>query len=200
VYIDQAHQQFKLTTTREEEQNSNSKSERQENRIWCYSALRQHIRTNIPILCGPWPCCLYHTTVTYNLPLTYKQTLKTSVTWVYYRRTLCPSSFWKKNPDIDSGTAGYISSEEIYQFFVSEFSRPSNFLFQTARDSGATLSECPFSPKKCTSLKDLFKKDHFKVSLWKNPDQACSLGETWRNKKAFEFNHETLRGLSIRDP
>jgi hypothetical protein len=29
-------------------------------------------------------------------------------------------------------------------------------LFQTARGLGATLSECPFSSKKCTSLKDFF--------------------------------------------
>jgi hypothetical protein len=28
IYIDQAHQQFKLTTTREKKQSSNSKSER----------------------------------------------------------------------------------------------------------------------------------------------------------------------------
>jgi hypothetical protein len=33
VYIDQAHQQFKLTTTREKEQSSNRKSERQEDRM-----------------------------------------------------------------------------------------------------------------------------------------------------------------------
>jgi hypothetical protein len=48
--------------------------------MWSYSALRQHIRTNILILCGLWPRCLYHTTVTYNLPLTNKHTLKTSTT------------------------------------------------------------------------------------------------------------------------
>jgi hypothetical protein len=82
--------------------------------MWSYSALRQHIRTNILILCGLWPRCLYHTTVTYNLPLTNKHTLKTSATWIYYRRTLCLSSFWKKNPDICSGATGYISSKEIF--------------------------------------------------------------------------------------
>jgi hypothetical protein len=53
VYIDQVHQQIKLTTTREKEQSSNSKSERQEDHMRSYSALRQHIRTNILVLCGP---------------------------------------------------------------------------------------------------------------------------------------------------
>jgi hypothetical protein len=33
VYIDQVHQQFKLTITREKEQSSNNKSERQEDRM-----------------------------------------------------------------------------------------------------------------------------------------------------------------------
>jgi hypothetical protein len=41
-----------------------------------------------------------------------------------------------------------------------------------------------------TTLKFLFERTRIKL---------VSLGETWRNKKAFEFNHETLGGLSIRD-
>jgi hypothetical protein len=57
-----------------------------------------------------------------------------------------------------------------FQVFNLEFSRPSNFLFQTARGLGATLNKCPFSSKKHTSLKDFFRKDHFKVSLRKNLD------------------------------
>jgi hypothetical protein len=63
----------------------------------------------------------------------------------------------KKNPDICSGPAGYISLDEIFIFSNDKNSRPFNFLFQIARDAGATLSECVFSSKKHTSLKRLFK-------------------------------------------
>jgi hypothetical protein len=66
--------------------------------------------------------------------------------------------FLKKEPGIGSGATGYISLGEIFQFFISEFSRPFNFLFQIARGSGATLRECPFSPKKHTSLEDFFQE------------------------------------------
>ena len=65
--------------------------------------------------------------------------------------------FSKKNSDICSGAAGYISSEEIFSFSNDNDSRPSNFLFQIARGSGATLSECTFSLKERTSLKRLLQ-------------------------------------------
>jgi hypothetical protein len=80
--------------------------------MWSYSGLRQHIRTNIPILCNPWLRCIYHTMATYHLPLTDGQT-----TWEYNKRTLCPSSFYTKNSNIGSGAAGYISLEKIFQVF-----------------------------------------------------------------------------------
>ena len=48
-------------------------------------------------------------------------------------------------------------------------SRPSNFLFQIARGSGATLSECTFSSKKRTSPKDFLNVDHFKTLRQKEP-------------------------------
>jgi len=48
-------------------------------------------------------------------------------------------------------------------------SRPSNFLFQIARGSGATLSECTFSSKKRTSPKDFLNADHFKTLRQKEP-------------------------------
>jgi hypothetical protein len=51
---------------------------------------------------------------------------------------------YKKNTDICSGAAGYISSDEILSFSNDKNSRPSNFLFQIVRGSGATLSECTF--------------------------------------------------------
>jgi hypothetical protein len=63
----------------------------------------------------------------------------------------------KKNPDICSGAAGYISSDEIFSFSNDKNSRPSNFLFQIARGSGATLSECAFSSKSAHHSKNFFK-------------------------------------------
>ena len=42
-------------------------------------------------------------------------------------------------------------------------------MFQIARGSGATLSECPFSSKKRTSPKDFLNADHFKTLRQKEP-------------------------------
>jgi hypothetical protein len=79
----------------------------------------------------------------------------------------------KKNPDICSGAAGYISSYEIFSFSNDKNSRPSNFLFQIVRGSGATLSECTFSSKKRTSLKILLQdRTTSRLHFEKNPDQA----------------------------
>ena len=106
----------------------------------------------------------------------------------------------QKNPNICSGATGYISSEEIFSFSNDNDSRPSNFLFQIARGSGATLSECTFSSKERTTLKRLSRQDHSKASRRKNPDQAWFTRQSLGNKEAFEFNHEMLGGLSMRDP
>ena len=46
----------------------------------------------------------------------------------------------------------YISLEEVFSSLNNSDSRPFNFLFQIARGSGATVSECTFSSKKHTSL------------------------------------------------
>ena len=42
-------------------------------------------------------------------------------------------------------------------------------MFQIARGSGATLSECTFSSKKCTSPKYFLNADHFKTLRQKEP-------------------------------
>ena len=42
-------------------------------------------------------------------------------------------------------TRSYISSKEVFSSLNNSDSRPSHFLFQIARGSGATLSECTFS-------------------------------------------------------
>jgi hypothetical protein len=74
---------------------------------------------------------------------------------------------YKKNLDICSGAAGYISSDEMFSFSNDKNSRPSNFLFQIARGSGATLNECAFSSKKKAHVtqKTSLRQDHFKASL-----------------------------------
>ena len=55
----------------------------------------------------------------------------------------------QKNPDICSGTA----TGKVFSSLNNSDSRPSNSLFQIARGSGATLSECTLSSKKHTSPK-----------------------------------------------
>ena len=65
----------------------------------------------------------------------------------------------QKNLNICLGVAGYISSEEIFSFSNDNDSRPSNFLFQIVRGSGATLSECTFSSKERTTLKRLSRQE-----------------------------------------
>jgi hypothetical protein len=68
----------------------------------------------------------------------------------------------KKNPKICSGAAEYISSEEMFNFFNNQNSRPSNFLFQIARGSGATLNECARHSKyffKIRPLQDFTSKE-----------------------------------------
>ena len=80
-------------------------------------------------------------------------------------------------------------------------------MFQIARGSGATLSECTFSSKKHTSLSKKHTppkdpKKRYMVSLKKALGRRLFLlGKTWRNKTRLpEFNHEVLGGLSMRDP
>jgi hypothetical protein len=64
----------------------------------------------------------------------------------------------QKNQDTCSGAAWYISLEEFFSFSNDQNPRPSNFLSQIARGSGATLSECPFSLKKRTSLRGFLQE------------------------------------------
>jgi hypothetical protein len=93
---------------------------------------------------------LTNPTANYHLPLTKRRLLENMI-----KDPISEFFLNKKNPDICSEVAGYISSDEIFSFSNDKNSRPSNFLFQIARYSGATLSECPFSVKKRTSLKRL---------------------------------------------
>ena len=66
----------------------------------------------------------------------------------------------------------YISSEEVFSSLNNSDSRPSNFLFQIARGSGATLSECTFSSKKRTTLERLFQDNNFQTTKDSRPSSS----------------------------
>jgi hypothetical protein len=105
----------------------------------------------MPTLCNLW---LRSIQPTQPPPTTYLwQKAGYLRTWQHTRVLL-----EQKNSDICSGVVGYISSEEIFSFSNDKDPRPYNFLFQIARASGATLSECTFSKKKCTSLRRLIQE------------------------------------------
>jgi hypothetical protein len=105
----------------------------------------------------------------------------------------------KKVPRFRLGGCGVHVLTEWFCFLLDSLQkRPSNFLFQIARGSGATPSGCTFFVKSAFHLDVL--QEHFQISFRKLPGSTLFLlGRTWRNKKVFEFNHELLRGLSIQD-
>jgi hypothetical protein len=95
---------------------------------------------------------LYSTT-TYHLPL-----IKSKLYEKYDKKPTI-RVLEQKNPDTCSGAAGYISSEEFFFSFSNDQNpRPSKFLSQIAKGSGATLSECPFSSKKRISLRGFLQE------------------------------------------
>jgi hypothetical protein len=63
-------------------------------------------------------------------------------------------------------------------------------LFQIARGSGLHLVSALFLQKIARHLEDFFKIGPLQGFTSKEP----------RAKEVFEFNHEMLRGLSMRDP
>jgi hypothetical protein len=152
--------------------------------MWRHSAHEQHIQTNIPTLCNPWLCCIYRTTVTY-LWQTDRQT-------DYLR-------IQQKNPLSEF----FVHKELEYRLGgcrVRILLRPSNFLFQTARGSGATLSECLFLWKNAHHSRIFSGKTTSRFLFERTQTRLVSPGKAWGNNEAFESNHETFRGLSIRDP
>jgi hypothetical protein len=81
-----------------------------------------------------------------------------------------PSADYKYS-DIGSGAAGYISSADASKIFDKELkTRPSNSLFQIARSSGATLSECTF-PKSAHHSK--ISRSATRFHSRKHSDDAC---------------------------
>jgi hypothetical protein len=139
----------------------------------------------MPTQCNPWlRKHLRNSTANYHQPptegRTFENMTKDSITefFLYKKTRICA---W---------AAGYISSDEIFNFSNNKNSRPSNFLFQIARGSG----------KSAHHSKDFFKTDYFKASRRKNSEQAWFIGQSRRNKEIFEFNREMLRGLSMWDP
>ena len=63
---------------------------------------------------------------------------------------------------------------EVFSSLNNSDSRPSNFLLQIARGSGATLSECTFSSKKRTSLKRLLQVKSCKTTQDSRPSNFFS--------------------------
>jgi hypothetical protein len=73
-------------------------------------------------------------------------------------------------------------------------------LSQQARGSRATLTEYTLFQKKVHIRQDEPKKDHFKVSLQKNPERICNNSTRPRKTRRLpKLNHEMLGGLLIRD-
>lgn len=87
-----------------------------------------------------------------------------------------------KHSETGSGVARYISSRNVFILPRKFAERPSKFLFQIARGSGATLNECTFL-QKCKPLGSS-QKEHFRVSLREVLGSTLFLlGKTWRNKR-----------------
>jgi hypothetical protein len=74
-------------------------------------------------------------------------------------------------------------------------------LFQIARGSGATLSECTFFLQKAhVTQRTSSKQDHFKASLWKNPDQAWFIRQSQRTQGDLRVQPWNARGLVDAEP
>ena len=71
--------------------------------------------------------------------------------------------------------------------------RPSGFLCQIARGSGATLTECTFHEKVHISQKEETKKNISRFHIKKNPDQVY-------NNSALEAQSWNARGLVDGEP
>jgi hypothetical protein len=101
-----------------------------------------------------------------------------------------------KYSDEGSRVAGYIFLEDVFKFFVKILQRrPSNSLFQIARGSGATLSECTFI-KKCTPL-----RSQEAIHGFSQESTQKKLVSTWQDleeqEETSKINHTMLGGLSV---
>jgi hypothetical protein len=89
-----------------------------------------------------------NSTATYHLPLTESR-LPENMT----KDPLSEFFLNKRTRIYARGLQGTYPHKRFLVFFDDQNPRPSNFLSQIARGSGATLSECTFSSKKRTSLR-----------------------------------------------
>jgi hypothetical protein len=115
VYIDQAHQQFRLTTTREKEQSSNSKSRKARGphvklqyTQTAYSD--EYSNTMRPATTLPLP----HNSHLKPTPNRQTEIKNFSYLSVLQKDPLSEFFLKKKNPDIGLGATGYKSSGEIF--------------------------------------------------------------------------------------
>ena len=118
----------------------------------------EHIRKNMPTLYNPWTGNIY------TQPPPYNYTWQTA-DYQRIRQEQCVRVLLEsKNPDkCSEATIG-----EDFSSSKKSDSRPSNSLFQTARGSGATLSECTFFFEKAhVTKKTSLGQNYFKESWQK---------------------------------
>jgi hypothetical protein len=157
MYIDHVCQQIQPDSHQKKGSEQWSKVSIVSDNMINYSAPGWLIQRNILVLWNPWLCCLYYAMANQQLPLIERH-WETLATWVNYIRTLRPGSFYKRTRTQARGLQGTYPQERFLVFLAWKIQDPLIFLFQIARGSRATLSECPFSLEKCTSLKDFFQK------------------------------------------
>ena len=99
-------------------------------------------------------------------------------------------------------TRSYISSEEVFSSLNNSDSRPSNFLFQIARGSEATLSECTFFSKKAhTTQNASSRKTASRPQDKKNPNIAkLELFSTKKPDICSGAFQRKIREISTKDP
>ena len=148
--MDREHQRNKPNKEHSEKIKFNERGLRREGTV----LKNEHIRKNIPTLYNLWTNSIYTQPPPYNY-IWQQQTTRE------YAKTLYPSSFWIKEPGNVLGGGnrkGFNSSNNLE-------SRPSNFLFQIARGSGATLSECTFFFQKAYITQKTSSKQEFSNNI-----------------------------------
>ena len=116
----------------------------------------KHIRENIPTLYNPWTKDIYTQPPPYNYTW-QQQTLHLKVADSTSDNSRLPEDMPRFCIQVLFEECSGATSGEVFSSLNNSDSRPSNSLFQIARGSGATLSECTFSPKKRTSPRRLLQ-------------------------------------------
>ena len=173
--MDQEHQQNKPNKGHSEKTELNNVGLRSEGTV----LENEHIQKNIPTLCNLWTNNIYTQLPPCNYTwqkANYQRICQDPVSEFFLnkRTQKCARGLQQERFSILQTTQNQDPPTWVHFFFQksahhSEYffrtgifkqhkdSGPSNFLFQIARGSGATLSECTFSLKKRTSQKRLLQ-------------------------------------------